>query len=170
LHIDQTKTLFDLALMPVLEAQPCITVTTMGVRRGDTLALATDQMLLRRGEQDLALGQTHPERSACRAAVDRGELITRKFDFSLAIRSLWSFNVADHLLDRLVLELDGVFRSLHLLFSISVFDIIICLLIWGNASGHVNIPVESKFFRDDYVSPSRRKAFPPITFSITSGR
>lgn len=76
--------------MPALEAQPCI--TTMGVRRGDTLALATDQMLRRCGEQGLVLGQTHPERSACRAAVDRGELITRKFDFNLAASSLWSFN------------------------------------------------------------------------------
>jgi len=64
----------------------------MGVRRGDTLALATDQMLLRRGEQGLVIGQTHPERSPCRAAVDRGELITRKFGFNLAISSLWSFN------------------------------------------------------------------------------
>lgn len=75
LHIDQTKTRFDLALVPDLEAQPC--TTTMGVRCG---------------EQGLVLGQTHPERSACRAAVDRSELITRKFDFNLAASSLWSFN------------------------------------------------------------------------------
>ena len=60
--------------MPALEAQPCITVITIGVRRGDTLALATDQMLLRCGKQGLALGKTHPERSGCRAAIDRGEL------------------------------------------------------------------------------------------------
>jgi hypothetical protein len=43
----------------------------------------------------------------------------------------------DYLVDRLVLDLDGLLRSLRLLFSISVFDILICLLIWGNAKGPV---------------------------------
>jgi hypothetical protein len=38
------------------------------------------------------------------------------------------------LFDCLIFELRGIFRALHLRFSISVFDIIICLLIWGNAN------------------------------------
>jgi hypothetical protein len=41
--------------------------------------------------------------------------------------------LVDDLFDRLVFELAGVFRSPHLRFSISVFDFIICLLIWGSA-------------------------------------
>jgi hypothetical protein len=60
--------------MSALEAQPCITVITTGARRGDTLALAADQMLLRCGVQGLALGKTHPERNGCRTAIDRSEL------------------------------------------------------------------------------------------------
>ena len=42
--------------------------------------------------------------------------------------------LVDDLFDCLVFELGGIFLSLHLQFSISVFYIIICILIWGNAT------------------------------------
>lgn len=45
--------------MPAVELQPGITALALGVCRGDTLALAIDQMLLSYSKQSLAFGQAY---------------------------------------------------------------------------------------------------------------
>ena len=74
LHIDQTKHRFDLPSVPALEPQPGITALTVGMRRGDALALTFDQMLLCCSKQGLTFGQAHSKWIGCRGAINCGEL------------------------------------------------------------------------------------------------
>lgn len=74
LNFDQPKNRPDLASVPTLEAQPCIAVRTVRVRRGNCLTLAADQKLLYCSKQSLALGKTHSECIGCKEPINRSEL------------------------------------------------------------------------------------------------